>query len=305
MRLLLIALLTALATAAPPLDMTVHDKARNRDVPVRVYLPSTREKAPVILFSHGLGGARTNNAYLGEHWSKNGPVVVFMQHAGSDESVWKGVPLRQVRRRLSAAASAENFRLRAEDVKAVLDQLERWNAEGPLAGRLDLERIGMSGHSFGALTTQAVSGQSFGRLGTRYTDPRIKAALAFSPSQPRVGKTSDAFGSVRIPWMLMTGTEDVALVGKITVEDRLAVFPALPPGSKYELVLSGAEHSAFGDRPLPGDKKERNPRHHEEILALSTAFWKAYLLEEVQARAWLDGDGARQALEPGDRWQLK
>jgi len=37
----------------------------------------------------------------------------------------------------------------------------------------------------------------------------------------------------------MTGTKDVAPVGAADLESRLAVFPALPPGGKYELVLDG------------------------------------------------------------------
>ena len=41
----------------------------------------------------------------------------------------------------------------------VLDQLEEWNKDSKheLHGRLDLKHIGMSGHSFGAVTTQAVN----------------------------------------------------------------------------------------------------------------------------------------------------
>ena len=50
---------------------------------------------------------------------------------------------------------------------------------------------------------------------------------------------------MNIPWMLMTGTKDVAPIGDADMKSRLAVFPALPPGGKYELVLYGAEHSAF------------------------------------------------------------
>ena len=64
-------------------------------------------------------------------------------------------------------------------------------------------------------------------------------------------------------------------VGDIDVPSRLAVYPVLPPGGKYELVLDGAEHSAFTDRPLPGDRETRNPNHHRVILALNTAFWDA------------------------------
>ena len=51
----------------------------------------------------------------------------------------------------------------------------------------------MSGHSFGAITTKAVSGQHF--LAGDFTDARIKAAIAFSPSTPRVGSAHEAFGA--------------------------------------------------------------------------------------------------------------
>jgi predicted dienelactone hydrolase len=199
---------------------------------------------------------------------------------------------------MQEAASGENFMLRVKDVPAVLDALPKIES---LPGRLDLARIGMSGHSFGAVTTQAVSGQSF-PLGKSFTDPRIKAAVAFSPSSSRDGA---AFGKVALPWLLMTGTRDRGIIGGQTPETRMAVYPALPPGSKYELVLDGAEHSAFNERPLPGEGASKNPNHHRAILALSTAFWDAYLREDAAARAWLDGDGPRSVLEEKDRWQRK
>jgi hypothetical protein len=105
--------------------------------------------------------------------------------------------------------------------------------------------------------------------------------------------------------MLMTGTKDVAPIGDQDVKSRLAVFSALPPGGKYELVLENAEHSVFTERPLPGDKEKRNPKHHRAILALSTAFWDTYLRDDIQAKAWLDGDGPKSVLEHGDKWQKK
>jgi predicted dienelactone hydrolase len=164
----------------------------------------------------------------------------------------------------------------------------------------------MSGHSFGAVTTQGVSGQRTALGASSFTDTRIKAALAMSPSSPRSGgDPKRAFGGVTIPWLLMTGTKDVGLVGGADVASRLAVFPALPPGGKYELVLNGAEHSAFSDRALPGDKEKRNPNHHRVILALGTAFWDAWLREDAEARAWLDGAGPSSVLEKQDRWQKK
>ena len=289
------------------LDLVVNDTQRQRAIPVLVYFPPQESPAPVVLFSHGLGGSRHGSSYLGRHWSARGYLAVFLQHPGSDVSVWQDKPPRERLAALRRAANLQETLLRVADVPAVLDQLEAWNATDghALAGRLDLGRIGMSGHSFGAITTQAVSGQIAGRGTGSFTDPRIQAAIAMSPSSPRWGNPEQAFGRVEIPWMLMTGTNDEVPIGRADAESRLEVFPALPPGGKYELVLSGAEHSAFTDRPLPGDTEPRNPNHHRVILALSTSFWDAWLREDSAARVWLDGDGPRSVLEQEDRWQKK
>jgi predicted dienelactone hydrolase len=297
------------------IDLDVVDADRDRTIPIRVHLPTppvdssdVAEPLPVVLFSHGLGGSREGSRFLAEHWSARGYIAVFLQHPGSDTAVWRD---EEPGRRLAAmreAASLKNFQLRVHDVPAVLDQLEAWNraAGHPLAGRLDLRRVGMSGHSFGAQTTQAVSGQSFPLIGRRFTDDRIKAAVIMSPGSPQGRRDPRAaFADVTIPWLLMTGTKDTALIGGQSVESRLAVFPALPPGGKYELVLHDAEHSVFTDRPLPGDREPRDPAHHRAILALSTAFWDAMLRDDPAARAWLDGDGPQLLLDQDDRWQTK
>lgn len=288
-------------------NLAVQDAQRNRDIPIRVYLPAQTRAAPVVLFSHGLGGSREGSVFLGAHWAARGYVAVFLQHPGSDTTVWQGRPLNRRMDAMQQAAGPANFMLRVKDVPAVLDQLERWNttAGHPLAGRLDLKRVGMSGHSFGAITTQALSGQAFGAASLSFADARIQAAIALSPSSPRLGSPQQAFGRVKIPWLLMTGTEDISRIGEADLKSRRAVFPALPPGGKYELVLEGAEHSAFADRALPGDTLKRNPNHHRVILALSTAFWDACLRQDPDAKAWLDGAGPRSVLAPGDQWQTK
>ncbi|MBL9115388.1 MAG: hypothetical protein JNJ83_10320 [Verrucomicrobiaceae bacterium] len=182
-----------------PLDLAVTDSKRDRVLPIRVYLPVAVKPAPVVLFSHGLGGSCQNNPYLGKYWSARGYAVVFVQHPGSDESVWQGKGLAQIPSAMKQAASLPNFLLRVADIPAVLDQLTSWNAlEGhALHGQLDMTRLGMSGHSFGAVTTQAVSGQSLAVGGARFTDPRIKAAIMMSPSVPAAGSVERAFGSVR------------------------------------------------------------------------------------------------------------
>ena len=296
------------AAAPAPLDLTVRDGDRGREIPVRVRLPLNRGPAPVILFSHGLGGSRAGGAFQAEHWAARGFACVNLQHPGSDEAVWKSVGRFWRMGALKRAASLENFLLRADDVPAALDRLAKWNVEPghPLFGRLDLKHVGMSGHSFGARTTQAVAGQTAPGAGRRFTDRRIDAAVIFSPSSSDRGASAAAFGSVRVPWLLMTGTADGGEVVARTPESRLTVFPHLPATiDRYQLVLDGAEHSAFADAPLPGDRNPRNPNHRRAILALSTAFWDANLKGDRAAAAWLNGPAAGAILDPADGWTAR
>jgi predicted dienelactone hydrolase len=289
------------------MDSSIRDQERNRDIPVRIFLPPDEKPAPIVLFSHGLGGSCKMNTFMGEHWAARGFFTVFVQHPGSDVSVWQSLPGEERMKALAKAANLKTFQDRVEDVCSVLDALEKLNlnAYHSFYKRMDPDHVGMSGHSYGAVTTQAVSGQRTLLGRAPFTDKRIKAALMFSPSRPKRGKPEKAFGKIHIPWMLMTGTKDVSAIGEGELESRLAVFPALPPGSKYELVLDGAEHSAFTDRALPYDTEQRNPNHHKSIIALSTAFWDAYLMEDDAARHWLDGNGPQTLLEKKDRWQRK
>ena len=290
----------------PQSDFLIEDTKRSREIPIRVSVPAHKTAAPVVLFSHGLGGNREGSAFLGKHWALRGYVSVFLQHPGSDDSVWKDLPVAQRMAALKQAAGLKEFLWRVQDVSAVLDQLEVWNKDSAhaLAGRLDLKHVGMSGHSFGAVTTQAVSGQ-VPPLGKGFTDDRIRAAVIMSPSGPANGNTKKAFGSVKIPWLLLTGTKDSNPISGADAKTRLIVFPDLSAGSKYQLVLDNAEHSAFGERALPGETGRRNPNHHRAILAVTTAFWDAYLRNDQQARQWLDTDAVRSVLEKDDQWQVK
>jgi predicted dienelactone hydrolase len=287
------------------MDLTVHDASRDREIPLRVYLPASPAPAPVVLFSHGLGGTRAGSAFLGQHWAARGYVAVFLQHPGSDDSVWKDKPEQEVMQAMKQAASLKNFLARVQDVPAALDQLALWNGDksNSLAGRLDMKKIGMTGHSFGAVTTEAVSGESFA-AGQNFTDPRIQAAIVFSPSAPRTLDAEEAFAEVKIPWLLMTGTKDTAPIGNSDMKSRLSVYPALHGAPKYQVVLNNAEHSVFTDRALPGDHEPRNPNHHRVILALSTAFLDAYLRGDAGALAWLNGPGPRSVMETDDQWQF-
>jgi predicted dienelactone hydrolase len=286
------------------LTFDARDAGRDRALPLRVYLPSSAKPAPVVLFSHGLGGSRDNNPYLGNHWAKRGYAVVFIQHPGSDEAVWKSQPVLRRMDAMRNAASLENVISRGKDVPFVITTLTAWNQQRdhPLHGRMDTGKIGMSGHSFGASTTQGAAGQAFpgGRLS--FAVPEIDAAVMMSPGPPAAGDPAKAFGEIKIPCLLMTGTRDDSPIGHQTPETRLKVFPHLTKAPAWQVVFDGATHMDFGQRQLNGDPIS-DTRYHKAILALTTAFWDSTLRRNADATAWLGGEGARSVLAPKDRWQ--
>jgi predicted dienelactone hydrolase len=204
---------------------------------------------------------------------------------------------------MKQAASFENVIARGKDIPFVIDTLAEWNKEKKhaLNGRMNLDAIGMSGHSFGANTTQSVAGQVL--FGNRsFKEPRIDAAVMMSPGPPAIGDPAKAFAEIKIPCLLMTGTEDDSPIGNQTPEDRLNVFPHLKIAPAWQVVFEGADHMDFGQRSLKG-KEINGTRYHQAILALSTAFWDATLKKDSAANTWLRGDDARSVLEAKDVWE--
>ncbi len=283
------------------------DSTRDRTVPVKVYRIKSPQPQPVILFSHGLGGSRENSPYLGEHWARSGYVAVFVQHPGSDESVWKDTERGERFAAMKLAASGKSFLERVGDIPFVLDQLQLWNAASnhALHGALDLEHIGMTGHSFGAVTTQAMMGQSY-PLGKTFADPRLDAFLPMSPSGARELPAAKPFGGIKSPVLCMTGTEDTSIITpEVTAASRLSVYQSLPAGDKFQLVFSGGTHSAFSETALFNEK--RFAHHHPAIQKISTKFWDAYLKGDAAAKSWLQSEAPRTdaKLIAGDVWDWK
>ena len=103
----------------------------------------------------------------------------------------------------------------------------------------------------------------------------------------------------------MTGTEDNSPIGDQTAESRLKVFAALPAGNKYQVVFHGGTHAFLGERNSGLSAGKETPSHARATAALSTAFWDAYLLGDVNAKQWLDGDGPQKLLTSQDVWQKK
>jgi len=287
------------------------DRERQRDLPVKIYFPqSGTAPYPVVIFSHGLGGSREAAVYLGDYWSKHGYFCVFVQHAGSDEGVWRPVVAQGregIMQRMKAAANGQNLVDRVRDIKFVLDQLEERNQKDPaFKDRLDLSKVAVAGHSFGAGTALAVAGQNFGLAGKNVLskDDRIKAAIYLCP--PVTGKLPpvQAYGSIAIPGLLLTGTEDNSPIRDTKAEDRRIPFDGMQSPHQYLVNFIGADHATFGGRsfraPKDGDEK-----YHEMIEEVTTKFLDASLKGDTSAWKWLDAGGINSYLASAAKFERK
>jgi len=286
------------------------DAKRDRKVPVKIYYPRNGEGSlPVIIFSHGLGGTREGYEYLGRHWASHGYVSVHLQHPGSDDGVWREAAVSDkmgsMRR---AAANPGNAINRPLDVSFAIDQLEKLNQEkSPFQNKLDLGRIGVAGHSFGAYTTLAVAGQTFfpgGGKETSRTDPRVKAAIPMSAPAPANKRQLDlVYGKIKIPCFHMTGTQDSSPIGDTKPEERRLPFDHSNSSDQFLITFKDGDHAIFSGRGrLLANAKDEE--FQKLICASSTAFWDAYLRGDAKAKAWLLND-FKAVLGPEGSFEVK
>lgn len=287
------------------------DPARDRRVPVKLYLPQGGPGPwPVVIFSHGLGGSRDGMGYLAKHWASHGYAVALPQHLGSDAGLRRGNSRLQAWWNLwRASREPANLINRPLDVSFVLDQLQRLNrAAGPLRGRLDLGRAAAAGHSFGALTSLLLTGQVL--LGPRgpvnFSDPRIQAFIALSPPVPRQGGNyGQSYGNIALPGLHISGSADEARLGMTKAHERRIPFDHIRLADQYLLLFDGADHRSFLGHPPGPERPPRDPRFQQLIKMSTTAFWDAYLKGEPAAKNWLTGGGLRRALGTDGTWEIR
>ncbi len=283
----------ACAAGVEPYDEDWRDAARERTVPVRVFLPEEgRQPCPVMLLSHGLGGSRAGFQYLGAAWSAAGYAVVVMQHPGSDGSLLEDLPkdgtTAAKRAHLEAGVNAKTATDRYRDVRFVLDELQRRNAEDArLKGRLDLERVGIAGHSFGAFTTLAALGRF-----PYQADPRLKVGIAMSSQAAPNMAAQRLFQNVKTPILHMTGTKDVSLIRAETkVEDRRKAFDNIHGVDQFLVTFKDGDHMLFSGHPRAKGLSELEKKYQPLIQEVSLRFLDAYLKGGAGAKAEMRKSG--------------
>jgi predicted dienelactone hydrolase len=205
---------------------------------------------PVVLFSHGWNGFNAQNTGQALELASRGFVVIGLQHTyGAVVTVF---PDRMIApnnpRALPEDANDPNYEIVARvlvnqwarDMSFLLDQLEGWiEAEGnPFAGTLDLNRVGVYGHSTGGGAAIQFCG----------TDMRCKAVLGMDPFMRPVSAEVIQDG-VSQPsfFMFSQGWADIIDSKNNTLFNLF--FPNVSD-SRGVISIDGTRHFDFSDLPL-------------------------------------------------------
>jgi predicted dienelactone hydrolase len=312
-------LLAAFADAPPPTEgphevaiadgLTLRDAARGKDLPYKVSFPKEGGPSPLLVFSHGFGGNKDAFSPVSRHWASHGYVVIQPTHAdglgrrGGDRNAPGTWPARRGAGGLLAGLNDPNrIADRIADLVLILDSLaEIAKATPGLEGRIDAKRIGVGGHSFGAYTAMLIGGVTVdlgGEQGRSFRDRRVTCILPVSAQGTgQQGLTEASWTGLTIPMMTITGTRDQGVGGQ-GVEWKREPYRFSPPGSKYLVVIDGANHFSFG-----GGLGPRSSGVTDVVNMASTLFWDAFLKDSQPARTLLDSE--RLPEESGGGWTLE
>jgi predicted dienelactone hydrolase len=302
-------------------EASLDDPARNKKLALKITYPKKDGKFPVIVFSHGAGGSKDSYGPLISFWVSHGYVCIQPTHA--DSLRLRHEQGEKITELLRASDLQQGWIDRILDLKLVMDSLPKLEANYPeLAGKMDKTKIGVGGHSFGAMTSEIMCGAQVADPkvdGKTIHDGRARAVLLLSPAgiedQPKL--TRDSWNGMRIPMMVMTGTNDKGRMGQDS-SWRTQPYLYSPPGSKYLIFINGGNHMIFNGDPESGKKlrkifgngplianlagdeipRKEYDRMFAEVELASIKFWDDFLKGDSVAKAYLDKGGL--AKDSGD-----
>jgi dienelactone hydrolase len=267
--------------------VTVATPARGESLQMRVSMPAAGDNLPVIIFSHGNGQSLHAYGPLANYWAAHGFVVIQPTHLDSRMlSLTKDDPRRP-----------QLWRFREQDLKRILDGLEEIENSVPaIKGRLDLGRVAVAGHSWGAQTASMLLGAAHpdpddGSV-VNIVDSRVKAGVLLAVPgtggdnlSPFAAKNfpfmQPDFSRMTTPTLVIAGDNDK---GAMTVRGPEWWREAydLSPGGKSLLTVYGGEHSLGGISNYEAkETTDENPARVAAIQRLSTAYLRGELYSSV------------------------
>lgn len=262
-------------------------------VPLILAIPEGDEPLPVVIFTHGFSLSGGMYRSWAEHLGSWGYLTVLPSFPGG----FTDPPTHEAL---------------ADWLAEILDWLEDEDLrpDSVLHGRVDRERVGLSGHSMGGKISLL--------LATR--DPRIAASFTVDPvdSTSPVGNpegypsvTPELMAQIAIPLGFIGETLDAVPIEGSSLacapgEENFQQYFAHASGPAVSLEIVGAHHMSFiddADCGLPCLVCQPAELDHGTALALAqrslTAFYQVTLEGEESWRAWLTGSPARADQEAG------
>ncbi|KQX73120.1 dienelactone hydrolase family protein [Streptomyces sp. Root1310] len=198
---------------------------------------------PVVLFSPGSGGVRTQNTAWAEELASHGYLVAALDHPYDSAAVVLTDGRTLHTRTASTGDRDEDDKLaagwtavRAADLSFVLTQLDRLGRgeiAGPLTGRLDTGRVAVTGHSMGGAAALQAARQDHRFDAVMDMDGYPHGPTSASLHQPTLALTQ----------AITSGTDPHYL-------PRLTKALELSTATSYRLTIPGAAHLTFMDGPL-------------------------------------------------------
>lgn len=247
---------TFVDTSRPTESPSGQGNAPTRTLVTVIRYPQADGPFPLIVLAHGQTGHPSKFSGLMAAWASAGFVVA--------------APVFPLTSNQATIETLGDYVNQPADVSFVIDQIlaRSDDHDGPLAGRIDDEHIGVAGLSIGGATVYGIAFDSCCR------DPRVDAALVMAGFLlPYDGMNE--FPAV--PLLIIHGNGDA--------RGRDPYGMASPP--KYLMTIERPTHSPpFEDTPDPAD---------ELVVTVTVDFWHAYLYEERGALDALSTD----AMVPG------
>ncbi|MEV0459192.1 alpha/beta hydrolase family protein [Catellatospora methionotrophica] len=191
---------------------------------------------PVVLFSPGLGGVRTQNTAWAEELASRGYLVVGLDHPYDSAAVVLADG-RTIRTMVTAAGDPVRWTaVRAADLSFVLTQLDRLDKgqfPSPLSGRIDIHRAAVTGHSIGGA-----------------------AALQAARQDTRFAAVINLDGFPRDPADQPLQQPILAVAHPVDPQENPTYLPSLDrvlqrsTATSYLLTVPGSAHLTFTDGPL-------------------------------------------------------
>jgi len=222
---------------------------------------------PAIIFAHGWLTSKELYTWIGNYCAAQGYVTLLFS-----------VP---------DPTSLEAFRQSVTGITKSIDYLLVQNQGGLLSGLINTSRIGVMGHSMGAMAVLIATTE----------DSRIKAAVSLAPGYfgSTTKKYVEACKSIRVPIQFQAGSLD-----KICPPSAVETYynaVRIPP--KEIIVINGADHIQFSDAPATLWANITLEEQHETSRKYFIAWFNYYLRDDFNYYAYLFGSEARKDMENG------